>query len=93
LFNDGTAAVLYGILVAAVMTGTLNVSPVLKVFLSRFLGSSGGLGMGYLVSKITARIDEPQIEITLTTILAYSSYLVAQSLHLSGVIATVMRVS
>ena len=43
-----------------------------------------------MVSKITGRIDEPEIEITLTTILAYGSFLVAQSLHLSGVIATVV---
>jgi CPA1 family monovalent cation:H+ antiporter len=48
-----------------------------------------GLGLGYLTSKITERIDEPQIEITLTTILAYGSFLAAESLHLSGVIATV----
>jgi CPA1 family monovalent cation:H+ antiporter len=34
-------------------------------------------------------VDDPQIEITLTTILAYSSYLVAEHLHVSGVIATV----
>jgi len=45
--------------------------------------------MGYLFSKATERIDDPQIEITLTTVLAYGSYLVAQALHLSGVIATV----
>ena len=34
-------------------------------------------------------MDDPQIEITLTTILAYSSYLIAEHLHVSGVIATV----
>jgi len=33
-------------------------------------------------------VDDPQIEITLTTILAYGSYLLALHLHLSGVIAT-----
>ncbi len=38
---------------------------------------------------MTQKIDDPQIEITLTTVLAYSSYLAAQSLHVSGVIATV----
>jgi len=43
-----------------------------------------GLVLGYLVSKVTSRIDEPQIEITLTTILAYSSYLLAHHFHVSG---------
>jgi len=91
LLNDGTAAVLYGILVGAVMTGSLNVVTGVRTFFVEVLGGAAvGLGLGYLVSKITGRIDEPEIEITLTTILAYGSFLVAQSLHLSGVIATVV---
>ena len=90
LFNDGTAAVLYGILVAGVATGTLGIwSGVQKFCLDVLGGVAVGLAMGYLFSKLTEKIDEPRIEITLTTILAYGSYLVAQSLHLSGVIATV----
>ena len=44
--------------------------------------------MGYLFGKTTQRVDDPQIEITLTTILAYGSYLIADHLHVSGVIAT-----
>ncbi len=90
LFNDGTAAVLYGILVAGVATGNLGVWSGIQTFLLDVLGGVAvGLAFGYLFSKITEKIDDPQIEITLTTILAYGSYLVAQSLHLSGVIATV----
>ncbi len=52
-------------------------------------GIALGGGLGYLLSKLTQRIDDPQIEITLTTVLAYSSYLAGQSLRVSGVIATV----
>jgi Na+:H+ antiporter len=90
LLNDGTAAVLYGILVAGVATGSLGVWAGIQEFFVDVLGGVGvGLTLGYLFSKVTEKIDEPQIEITLTTVLAYSSYLVAQSLHLSGVIATV----
>ena len=90
LFNDGTAAVLYTILLVAVATNHLSVWTGLRDFAVDVLGGVAvGLGLGYLFSKITERIDEPQIEITLTTILAYSSYLIAQWLHLSGVIATV----
>jgi CPA1 family monovalent cation:H+ antiporter len=91
LLNDGTAAVLYGILVGAVVTGSLNVATGVRDFFVEVLGGAAvGLGLGYVVSKITGRIDAPEIEITLTMILAYSSFLVAQSLHLSGVIATVV---
>jgi NhaP-type Na+/H+ or K+/H+ antiporter len=52
-------------------------------------GAALGAGLGYVFSRLTQRIDDPEVEITLTTILAYGSYLLAQSLHLSGVIATV----
>jgi CPA1 family monovalent cation:H+ antiporter len=90
LFNDGTAAVLYGILVAGVASGSLGIASGIQKFFIDVLGGLGvGLAMGYVFSKATQKIDDPQIEITLTTVLAYSSYLVAQSLHLSGVIATV----
>jgi len=91
LLNDGTAAVLYGILVSAVTTGSVRIGTGVETFFVEVVGGAAvGLGLGYVVGKITARIDEPEIEITLTTVLAYSSFLVAQSLHLSGVIATVV---
>ncbi|MEJ2009823.1 MAG: Na+/H+ antiporter [Acidobacteriota bacterium] len=90
LFNDGTAAVLFAILLAGITTGSLSVRSGIGDFLVVVLGGAAiGLAFGYVISKITQRIDDPQIEITLTTILAYSSYLAADSLHLSGVIATV----
>jgi Na+:H+ antiporter len=90
LFNDGTAAVLYGILAAGVATGNLGIGNGVQSFFVDVLGGVGvGLAMGYVFSKLTEKIDEPRIEITLTTILAYGSYLTAQSLQLSGVIATV----
>ena len=91
LLNDGTSSVLYGILVGATLTGSLNVATGVRDFFVEVLGGAAvGLCFGYAVSKLTGRIDAPEIEITLTTILAYGSFLVAQSLHLSGVIATVV---
>jgi Na+:H+ antiporter len=90
LFNDGTAAVLFAILLAGIKTGNLGIQSGVESFLVVVLGGAAvGITFGYVISKITQRIDEPRIEITLTTILAYSSYLVADNLHLSGVIATV----
>jgi CPA1 family monovalent cation:H+ antiporter len=90
LFNDGTAVVLFGILLAGISSGHLSVANGVAQFLMVVLGAAAlGSLLGYLISKITQKIDEPRIEITLTTILAYGSYMMAQSLHLSGVIATV----
>ena len=90
LFNDGTSVVLYGILVGAVANSRLDVLAGIRDFAVEVAGGAAlGLGLGYVFSRLTQRIDDPEIEITLTTILAYGSYLLAQSLHLSGVIATV----
>ena len=90
LFNDGTAVVLYTILLSAVSSGNASAWTGIREFVVEVLGGVAvGLMLGYVFSKITQRIDDPQIEITLTTILAYGSYLVAEWMHVSGVIATV----
>jgi CPA1 family monovalent cation:H+ antiporter len=90
LLNDGTAVVLFQILLAGAMTGGLSLSEGFGRFVVvAFGGAVLGLVLGYAVSKVTERVDDPSIEITLTTILAYGSYLLAEQLHVSGVIATV----
>ena len=90
LFNDGTAVVLYGILFGAVAGSHLEITAGIRDFVVDVAGGAAvGLVLGYVFSQLTHKVDDPGIEITLTTILAYGSYLLAQSLHLSGVIATV----
>jgi CPA1 family monovalent cation:H+ antiporter len=89
LLNDGTAVVLFQILLAGVVAGGLSAGKGIGQFLWAVLGGAVlGSALGYAASKITQTIDDPQIEITLTTIVAYGSYLLANHLHLSGVIAT-----
>lgn len=89
LLNDGTAVVLFQVLLAGVVAGRLSVAKGAGQFLLAVVGGAAlGSLLGFLASKITATIDDPQIEITLTTILAYGGYLLAHNLHLSGVIAT-----
>ena len=90
LFNDGTAVVLYGILFGAVSTAQFGIVTGIRDFVVEVTGGVAvGAVLGYAFSSLTKRIEDPEIEITLTTILAYGSYLLAQSLHVSGVIATV----
>jgi CPA1 family monovalent cation:H+ antiporter len=90
LFNDGTAVVVFQIFLAAVLTGQADAVEGIGHFLKVALGGAAlGLGLGYIVSQLTARLDDARIEITLTTILAYGSFLVAEHFHVSGVIATV----
>lgn len=91
LFNDGTAVVLFQILLAGIVTGNLSLATGVGRFLESVLGGAMiGIVFGYVASTFTSRIDEPQIEITLTTIVAYGSYLIAHHFHVSGVIATVV---
>jgi len=89
LLNDGTAIVVFQILMVGVASGQLGVLEGIGRFLMVSLGGAVlGLALGYVASKIHEQIDEPRIEIMLTTILAYGSYLVAEQMHVSGVIAT-----
>ncbi len=91
LLNDGTAIVLFQIALLLVVEGTLDPITGLVDFL-RIAGGGLliGLLLGYIVSLILARIDDYLIETTLTTVLAYGTYLVAEHFHVSGVLAVVM---
>ena len=53
------------------------------------MGALVGGAFGYLASKLTQQVDDPMIEITLTTIAGYGAFVAAEQFHYSGVIATV----
>jgi monovalent cation:H+ antiporter, CPA1 family len=89
LLNDGTAAALFQVVLAGVLAGHLSVATGAGLFVYSVIGGALiGAVAGYAASRITVRIDDAEIEITLTTIVAYGSYLLAYHLHLSGIIAT-----
>lgn len=90
LFNDGTALVLFNLMLAVALTGKFNLMGSLVEFLRVSAGGIVvGLVFGWAISRLIARIDDYLIEITLTTVLAYGSYLMAEQLHFSGVLAVV----
>lgn len=91
LLNDGTAIVFFMLSVALVTGGTKVTAAGLALDFVKIvgLGLVTGIGIGLVVSQIIRQVDDPMIEITLTTIAAYASFLVAEHLHYSGVIATV----
>ncbi len=91
LLNDGTAVVVFAMVLDVASGRNLTASSaVLEFFRVAGLGLFVGAMSGYGISKIIQRVDDPMIEITLTTIAAYGSFLVAEELHVSGVIATVV---
>jgi len=91
LLNDGTAIVIFAIVLQAVQSGgDLNVFTGLLDFARVAFGGVlvGGI-IGYLVARLLYHIDNPIVEMMLTTCLAFGSYLAAEQLHVSGVLAVV----
>ena len=89
LLNDGTAAALFQILLAGILAGHLAFTTGFVQFIVAVLGGAIlGTLLGYVASRITGRIDDAEVQITLTSVVAYGSYLLAYQLHLSGIIAT-----
>ena len=90
LFNDGTAIVVYNLVVAAAVTGAFHpIAGVLDFLRVSAGGLAVGFVLGWLIAQLIARIDDYLIETTLTTVLAFGSYLIAERLHFSGVLAVV----
>lgn len=91
LLNDGTSIVLLTLILGIVAGGTTSAADlVVRFILIVGGGALVGAAIGMAASQITRRIDEPMIEITLTTIAAYGSFVVGEQLGYSGVIATVV---
>lgn len=91
LFNDGTAVVIFHIMLALAVEGTLNPLDGVVKFLSVSVGGILiGAVLGYAVAKLIEHIDDYLIEVTLTTILAYGSFILAEQFHFSGVLAVVV---
>ncbi|MBW6473119.1 MAG: cation:proton antiporter, partial [Anaerolineaceae bacterium] len=90
LLNDGTALVLFNLMLAIVITGEFNLLSGVLEFIKVLVGGIMlGLLLGWITSRLISRIDDYLIEITLTTVLAYGSYLLAEQMHFSGVLAVV----
>jgi CPA1 family monovalent cation:H+ antiporter len=90
LFNDGTSIVVLSLVLAYVSGTAASITGLTLQFL---LVIGGGAAVGLLtgagLGRLGKTVDDPMVEITLTTIAAYGSFIAAERLHLSGVIATV----
>ena len=91
LFNDGVAVVAYNLLLGIALGLEQFDIPVTVSRFLVFVGiglSIGGL-IGFGISYLTQRFDLPLVEQSLTLVSAYGTYLVAEQLGGSGVIAVV----
>jgi CPA1 family monovalent cation:H+ antiporter len=92
LFNDGTSIVLFRIVLGIIAVGVFDnpLTAVVQFFLVVLGAVVLGAAIGYLVSAIIARMNDYLVETTATLILAYGTYLLAEELGVSGVIAVVV---
>jgi monovalent cation:H+ antiporter, CPA1 family len=91
LINDGVAAVLFGIALLWATGASLSAGSVGMLLLRE---AGGGILCGLLVGGIllflAGKTDDHLVEITFTTIAAFGSFLLAQRLHCSGVLSTLV---
>jgi monovalent cation:H+ antiporter, CPA1 family len=89
LLNDGTGLVLFAIAVRAV-TEPVGPPDAFLGFVTGVVFSVGsGLVAGLLAARLIAAVGHHLIELAISGILAYGTYLLADGFHRSGVIATV----
>lgn len=88
LLNDGVAAVAFVVLSGIAAGASASPATIVPTFLWTM---GGGVIIGVAVSGlmllIAGRTSDHLVEITLTTIAAYGSFLLAEHVHASGVIA------
>jgi CPA1 family monovalent cation:H+ antiporter len=98
LFNDGVAGSLYQTLLAIVLLSIngQSSSGLSEVFHGAFLfvveaggGILLGLAGGWVVSRVVQRFDDALVETTITIVVAYGVYLLADTLTVSPLMAVI----
>jgi CPA1 family monovalent cation:H+ antiporter len=89
LFNDGTAIVMYTVVLTALTSGVFSVKDGALLFVTEAVfGILLGAICGAFANFAMPFAKDALISIAITTVAAYGSYLVADYLHASGVLAT-----
>lgn len=90
MVNDATGLVLYRFAVAAVVTGSFSLW---QVGLQFVLVSLGGLLIGLVIAWLHRHLNDAPIEITITLLTPYATYLASDALQVSGVLAAGLYLS
>lgn len=90
LFTDGTSIVLYRLIVAIILGQMAGPATLAGQFVLVFAGGVVvGAILGTLAVAVMTKLRDTLIELMVSTILAYGAYLLAEQLHVSGVVAVV----
>lgn len=96
LLNDATGLVCFKFAVAAALTGTFSLTSATGEFA---LVAFGGILIGLLVAWVIGWLnqflvkrtgEEPAIQIMISLLMPFSAYLLAEHLHVSGILAAVV---
>ena len=91
LFNDGIGVVLFLIAVEVATGHHVTLTEGMLEFGREVAGGAVvGLAFGYLAHGVLRRLDDAQIEVVISLVLAYGVYLFADAFGMSGVIAVVV---
>jgi monovalent cation/hydrogen antiporter len=89
LINDGTALVAYRAALGAIAVAFSAGEAGIRFAVVGIGGAAVGLVIAMLLGRLQRRLDDPPVEITLSLLTPFATYLPAESLGLSGVLATV----
>jgi Na+/H+ antiporter len=91
LVNDATSFTAYRFAVAAVMIGGFSFAGASFKFVGVVIGGIiVGVAVGWVVSSVQRLLDDPPVQTTLSLITPYASYLLAERMQSSGVLAVVV---
>jgi len=89
LVNDASGLVLYRVAMVAAVTGQFNLLHAATSFVLLFAGGIAvGAACGYGVIWLFRRLHDPNLEIAASFLIAWASFLVAEAVGVSGVLAT-----
>ena len=90
MINDATALVAFRVALAAITEGAFSLGDALfEFFYSAVGGALVGVAIGWFFTRLIRKQSNEALGILLTVLNAYAGYIVAEELHLSGVIGTV----
>jgi CPA1 family monovalent cation:H+ antiporter len=91
LFNDGTGVAVFTAVLATIVSGAPSIGDASLRFLEITAGGTViGLAVGFLGLLLLRFAADAPLEILATLVIAYGSYLAADVLHASGIVAVVV---
>lgn len=91
LLNDASGLVLFRFAIAAGVTGTFSAAQAVGNFFVLAIGGAViGAAVGYAWVKLVRRLGDGYLIITATALLSWTSYLLGEYAHVSGVISAVV---